>query len=247
MDKYCITSRSRNSYGPSPVGYLNDCGDFDASKHTTNQFLCFNPSCNEWTNPGCTGSVPSPRHSCASAIMRHKVWLYGGDNGSHNGIDELLELNMRSLTWTQIQVHEPKPQALYCCTLTVISDSTFVLHGGCQHLPIMVEITIIRLSDTWILDLLTQTWRQYRSTTDHSRQSHKGTTFLSGCVIITCGSKDPQESYDEYTTTFHVMLAPKSLKQLAMQSIFKHKNVLPWKCLPPKLKTCLVSSCDFSN
>ena len=57
--------------------------------------------------------------------------------------------------------------------------------------------------------------------------------------IITGGGKDPQESQDDYTTTFHVMLAPKSLQQLAIQNVFKHKNVLPWKCLPQKLKTYL--------
>ena len=223
--------------GLSPVGYLNDYGDFDESTRINNQLLCFNPSCKEWTNPQCAGSVPSPRDCCASAIMGHKVWLYGGNNGSYNGIDELLELNMHSLTWTQIQIHEPKPQAHYCCTMHVISDSRLVLHGGA--LPNGGNHRYKTSSDTWILDLSTQAWRQYKSTKDHSRGSHKGITGLNGCVIITCGGKDPRESSDVYATTFHVMLAPKSLQQLAMQSIFKHRSVLRWKYLPQKLKTRL--------
>ena len=245
-------------YGPSPVGYLNECGDFDATTGCNNQLLCFNPLCNEWTNPKCTGSVPSSRCGCASAIWKHKAWLYGGYISWYNGTDELLELNMHSLTWTQIQIHEPKPQALCCCTLTMISDSTLVLHGGAQLLTNGVFHNYKTSSDTWILDLSTQTWRQYISTTDHSRACHKGMTGLNGCVIITGGGKDPRESHDDYTTTFHVMLAAKSLQELAMQSVFKHKNVLPWKFLPQKLQTCLgltesdlykcdVRSCDFCN
>ena len=227
--------------GLSPVGYLNDWGDFNASTCSNNQLLCFNPSCNEWTNPQCTGSVPSPRNCCASAIMRHKVWLYGGDIGYYNPCDDLLELNMHCLSWTQIRVthvYEPKPQELYCCTLNVISDNTLVLHGGAQ-VANGGNHSYQTVSDTWILDLPTLTWRQYKSKKDHSRDSHKGTTGLNGSVIITCGGKDPQERYDDYATMFHVMLAPKSLQQLAMQSVFMHRNVLPWKWLPPKLHTRL--------
>ena len=77
--------------------------------------------------------------------------------------------------------------------------------------------------------------------TDHSRESHNGVTCLNGCVIITGGGKNPQESYDVYATTFHVRLIPKSLQQLAMQSVFKHRNVVHWKCLPQKLKLVLDS------
>ena len=244
--------------GKSPVGYLNDCGNFDTSTRNNNQLLCFNPSCNEWTSLRCTGSVPSPRSCCASAIMRHKVWLYGGDIGRHEGTDELLELNMHLRTWTQIQIHEPKPQALYCFSLNVLSDNTLVLHGGAQPLPNGGNHRHLALSNTWILNTSTQTWRQYKSTKDHSRESHEGITGLTGCVIITGGVKDPGESYYVYTTTFHVMLAPKRLQQLAMQTVFKYRNVLPWKCLPRKLKNlfgltesewciCDVRSCDNCN
>ena len=222
----------------SPVGYLNDSGDFDALTHCNNQLLCLNPLCNEWTNPECKGSVPSPRECCASSIMRHKVWLYGGVNGGNHAIDELLECSMFSLTWTQIQIHEPKPKGRFYCTLNVISDSTLVLHGGVWKAD-GGNHSYRTSSDTWILDLSTQTWRQYKSTEDHSRDSHKGIRGLNGGVVITGGAKDPKENYDDYTTIFHVMLAPKSLQQLAMQSVFKHRNVLPWKCLPQKRNTRL--------
>ena len=130
--------------GQSPVGYLNDCGDFDASAGLNNQLLYFNPSCNEWTNPECTGSVPSPRSCCASAIMSHTVWLYGGDIGWRNATDDLLELNMHSLTWTQIQIHEPKPQALYCCSLNVLQTAHLFCTAALNHYQMLV-ITNSRL------------------------------------------------------------------------------------------------------
>ena len=132
--------------------------------------------------------------------------------------------------------YELKPQKRYCCTLNVISDSTLVLHGGALRGGNHRYQTS---SDTWILDLSTQTWRQYKYMRDHSRDSHKGITGLNSCVIITCCGKHPLESYDDYTTIFHIMLAPKSLQQLAMQSVFKHRDVPPWKWLPSKLQTCL--------
>ena len=131
--------------------------------------------------------------------MRHKVWLYGGNNRSLDGIDELLELNMHSLIWTQIQIHEPKPQALYCCTLNMLSDNTLVLHGGAQPLANGGNHRYNKTSsDTWILDLSTQIWKQYKATKDHCRETHVSVTGLNGCVIITGGTKDPRESYDVY-------------------------------------------------
>ena len=39
------------------------------------------------------------------------------------------------------------------------------------------------------------------------------------------------ELYD-YNTTFHVMLEPRTLQQLAVQTIFNYKDELPWKRLP---------------
>ena len=69
-------------YGFSPVGYLNDYGEDDYGYN--NQLLCFVPSTEEWRNLKCSGSCPTPRGYCASAIIRDTVWLYGG-NGRLSG------------------------------------------------------------------------------------------------------------------------------------------------------------------
>ena len=223
-------------FGSSPIGYLNDYGDFDVNSNRNNQLLCFNPSCNEWINLKCSGSVPAPRRNHTSTIIKHTVWLYGGgycNNG--NVFNDLYEFNMHSLTWTQIQMSQPAPQGLIDSSMNAISNNHLVLHGGADS----YEDGYQTLSDTWILDLSTQTWRLYKSIKDHSRDGHTGTTGLNGCAIIIGGAKDPTESYDVYTTTFHVMLHPKSLQKLAMQCVFHNRAELPWQYLPKMLKTLL--------
>ena len=192
--------------------------------------------CNEWTNAKCYGSVPTPRGNHASTIISHGVWTYGGEHSSSFS-DEFYKLDLKILTWTQIQISQPKPPELVCCSLNVISDTTLLLYGGASvQLP---GHSIQTLDGMWIFDVLTNTWRQYTSSKDHHRGGHRGTPGLNKCVIVIGGAKDPEDSYDDYTTTFHVMLAPKSLQQVALQTVFKHRAVLSWTCLPLKLKTLL--------
>ena len=94
-------------------------------------------------------------------------------------------------------------------------------------------------SAIWIFDIPSQTWRQYKSKKDHSRDKHRGTRGLNGCVIIVGGTIDTAESYDNYTATFTVMLEPKTLQQLAIQTTYKHRDDLPLKYLPRKLTNLL--------
>ena len=78
--------------------YLHNHGD--VVDHRTNQLLCFDTTSKEWMNPECFGSVPSPRTRQAVTKIDDTVWLYGGDNFP-TSFDDLYELNMLSLTWTE--------------------------------------------------------------------------------------------------------------------------------------------------
>ena len=150
--------------------------------------------------------------------------------------DELFELNMSSLAWTQIEVYVTKPQKGYMCTLNAVSDWKLLLYGG---------NTAERLftSDTWILDLPSQTWSPYTSGVDSARCGHTSTVYSEGCIMITGGSNDSTNSDDvadyrnddDYTTCFHVNLEPRSLQQLATCIIYKNRAVLPLVSLPKKL------------
>ena len=216
-------------HGDPSVGFLNDHGDFtDHNPLVTfnNQLLCFNPSSDEWMVLKCFGSVPRPRSQHSTTILRDKVWMYGGHDLTRitARFNELYHLSMRSFEWTQIQTGNP--QGLFFSSLTAISDTMLLLHG---------ENQVSTTSESWVIDLLTQTWKQYTREKDPPRLHHTGHTSINNNVIIIGGSN---RSYD-CTATFYVMLEPRSLQQLTMQIIFKHKDVLPLKYLPKTLTTRL--------
>ena len=220
--------------GPSPEGYLYYSGDIVSitpSLKLNNQLLCYNPNTQKWTNPQCFGNVPSPRSSHATTVIKKQVWLYGGrDAGQH--INDIFELTMHSLTWTQIHPIQPHPQANHACTLTAVADQ-LVLHGGCNRVGQYV-------GDTWIMDLQSHSWRLHTSGKDHSRGRHTVSSGLNSSVIILGGDKDFFDQ--QYNTIFHVTLEPKPLQQLAIQIIHKHQAALPLEFLPVKLTSLLKTS-----
>ena len=201
-------------FGPSLVGYLNDSGDYVGGWN--NQLLSFNPSRQLWTNLKSSGAVPSPRAGHATTTGRNKAWCYGGYDGG-TVFDELYELKMSSLIWTHIQTRHPKPKGCYASTLSSISgNKNFILHGG-------ADTDNIALNDTWILDIPSWTWKQYKSNTGHCRCGHSSTVGINGCTIIICGTKDCNQHFNDYSTSFLILLEPRSLQQLAMQMILKHR------------------------
>ena len=215
-------------FGPSPDGYLNDSGNF-LEHHSdvvcNNQLLCFNPSCNEWENQECSGSIPSPRGAQALTNIKEKVWLYGGHRDSFV-LDDLYELNMSSLIWTHVETGSTTPQGRYSCSLNALTRDQILLHGGVGSSDGQT------LSDTWILHIPSQTWQLYKSG-DYPREHHTGTTAINNNTIIIGGV--PLNSSNEYKATFHIRLGPRSLQQLAMQTVYTYRCVLRWECLHKKL------------
>ena len=203
----------------------NDHGDF--VNFCTNQLLCFNPQSKQWTNPKCYGSVPAPREKHATTSFGDKVWLFGGKN---RGVvfDELFELDMFTLMWTQIQVDWTKPKGRYSCTLSALSNGRIILHGGCNSQYVFCM--------SWVLDLPSLKWKQLRFIIDHPREAHTASVGINSRTIIIGGLKGRHDTDNNtYSTLFYAMLEPKSLQQLAMKIIYKHCDVLPWQSLPKRL------------
>ena len=217
--------------GSLQEGYLNDHGDFhgySVGVAVNNQLLCFDTNTNKWTNPQCCGDVPSPRRDPTSAIIKNKVWLFGGYESIQYAAPDIFELCMHSLTWTRIQTDQHRPQARNLCTLTVpVTGDKLVLHGGNTGMKL--------LSDTWIMDVTSHSWRIYTSESDHDRYCHTGSSNLNNNVIIFGGKKDSLDTSEMYNNIFHVMFEPKCLQQLAMKIIYKYWDQLPLKLLPAKL------------
>ena len=216
-------------WGLSPEGYLHEHGSFSGGFNVkwNNQLLCYDPTTHKWTNLQCIGTVPSPRSDHASTIIRENVWLFGGKD-IRQLMDDFFELTMHSLTWTKIQTGQSHPHARCFCTLTVLTDSQLVLHGGWC-------VKEQKFSDTWIMDLTSHSWRQYTSRRDHTRWGHTGSSGLRSNAIIFGGLKKDNDAYEVYNNVFHVMVEPKCLQELAMQIIYNNQDALPWKFLPVML------------
>ena len=127
--------------------YLNDHGDF--SYGFSNQLLCYDPCTQMWTNPQCFGAVPSPRGAHSTDIIGDKVWLFAGIDSSNVTLEDFFELDMQ----TQIITGQTKPQRRYYSSLSANSNRQLVLHGGKRAMGPTLET----LSDTWIMDLPSQT------------------------------------------------------------------------------------------
>ena len=225
--------------GSSPQDYLNDHGDIAGDRiyeFYNNQLLYFDVNSHMWTNPQCFGAKPLPRSRQSCAIFGENLWLFGGCKSLDKRLtDDFFQLNMHSFTWTQIQNGLPSPQARCLCTLTAVTNSQqLVLHGGWSA-------DRKGLTDTWIMDLASYSWRPYTSRKDHARFNHTATLGLNSSVIIIGGHafKMPGTTVYWYEKTFHVMLEPKSLQKLSLHTVYKFQADLPWKCLPKKLITVL--------
>ena len=164
-------------YGDSPKGYLNYKEDTDGhlEEASNNQLLCYDPNTQKWSNPQCFSDVPSPRSSHANAIINNKAWLFGGYCHRHYH-DDVFELTMHSLTWTQIQTFKPQPRAYHLCMLTAVTEDKLVSQGRIYG-PDGQE-------QTWIIDLQSHSWRLYRSGTDNFHEGYTGSSGLNNSVIM---------------------------------------------------------------
>ena len=144
---------------------------------------------------------------------------------------------MNSYIWTQIQPSGALPQGRGRSSLTAVSDTQLLLHGGDGGRF---------LNDTWILNLPSQTWKQHVSNMALPRYGHTGSVGLNNSIAIICG----QAKYKlgawmvRSTCTFDLMLEPKTLQQLAMKKIYSHRFEVQWRHLPKQLISKLGLSDD---
>ena len=210
-------------YGKSPVGFLNDHGDFfwqTGNFGLNNQLFVYAPSMQCWKNMECDGDVPSPRECASAAVVKDKAWLYGGCT-TLGWEDKLYELNMISLTWTHIHTVAPRPPAFIQSLISPATPSQLVLHSG-SH----------KDKSTWIFDVESHEWKQYQEGPRcYCIPHHTGTSGLNNDVIILL---DHNFNKCEQAI-FPLMLEPKNLQQLAVRMIYQNRNDLPLKFLPPSL------------
>ena len=142
---------------------------------------------------------------------------------------------MTCLTWTEIQIGGFKPPRRDNCSLIAITEHHLVLHGGQSGSGKCFD-------DTWILDLPSLSWKKHSAGRDHLRSDHTGTVIVSSSVIIGGEFYDRADDIIYCNDVFSVRLEPKSLQQLAMLTVYNHRNMLPWKRLPTVL---IVQACSL--
>ena len=157
-------------------------------------------------------------------MIGDEAWMYRGTKSvSDIYKGELYNLNMKTLSWTQVQCKHPIAKLTHSILIQVFNgtSSKLVLHGVSRSRNV-----------TWVLDLPSLSWREYKTMSDIvTNKRRKGISGLNSCVLIR-GSVDEKQKYQ---STLFIRLEPKSLQQLAMKTIYEHKATLPWKLLPNKL------------
>ena len=235
--------------GTESSGYLNDQGKIlGEGFFLNNQLLCYYPSIQIWINPQCFGDIPCPRYSAAVACINDKVWLFGGIKYVRSGLlylerscDDLYELDMKSLVWTQIETGKPKPSGPFpympyssmapMQTLTPIRLNQLVLHSNCIK---ALQSTSRSEVSTWILDLQTHTWRKHPVSDVECTNGHTGITGLNSEVLIIGGHV--RNTYSNNPISSVVLEpSPKKLQQLSTKTIYRCREELPWNDLAQTL------------
>ena len=233
-------------------GYLNDANSefihirqhVPGSLGYNNQLLCFSPSLQKWRNPKCHGDVPSPQTGRYVTQFGDNIWNCRIDvTGNRNG---LWELNMQSFVWTKIKVDCPvKPSGRYEYTFTAINVNTCVLHGG-DGIPAGTA-----LSDTWLFDLPSTSWRKYTGSADHIRSKHSATRGTNNSISIFGGLSNNEnlpvgEKMNLCDDVYIIRLEPESLLKLTSKVVCNNRAVLQnyWKYLPGRLHAQLLEMCQ---
>ena len=191
-----------------------------------NQLFACSPFIDKWTNVECSGDVPSPRSRASTAIIKDKAWLYGGET-ARQCVYDLYELNMNSLTWTQIDIGISRPELLNT-TLTPITTTQLVLRGWSKS----------RYSwSTWILNTESNKWEEHPVFAEICDPvcHHRATTDLSSDVVDIVDHFPEGQVCKCHKSVLSVMLEPRKLQQLAMKIIYEYRTILPWKSLPQSL------------
>ena len=227
-------------YGSSPTGYLNSPrrGFYPSSysDFVNNQLLCYKPFEQNWSFVQMFGAIPAPRvHHVATVVeAMGKAWVYGGDtyltDFQQLQLDDFHELNLSTFTWTLIETSLPETLKAYSFTAV---DTKLVLTGGIMQTDYELPL------GNWILDLTSMSWRHRTfAHEDHYPYSYTGYEGLNNSVIF-IGGEDGEENNSPQKNdqlVFSVMFEPKTLQQVATQTIHKHRDEYQWEaCLPNKL------------
>ena len=233
-------------FGPNIFEYLHDNETFQRIPHrfsgVNNQVCCFSPTEQKWMTCKSKGSKPSPRCYHGITKIRENIWLYGG-RGAHAYLDDLYELHLRTLTWTQVPSTGP-PNPLetrgFSPSLIALSNKE-ILFYGMQH-------------RSWIIDVSSLSWRQHNAPTNEqgreeaATQDHTGIIGIHSVIIFGGQTRYKGQDIRVCGDVFHINFKPKSLLKSCVEAVYKHRSLLQckWNVLPRNLNAQVRAMCEFS-
>lgn len=139
-----------------------------------------------WSSLVTTGQKPGTRDSHSTALIGHKMIVFGGTNGSRK-VNDLHVLDLRTREWSKPHCKGTPPSPRDSHTVTVVGGDRLVIFGGSG------EGESNYLNDVHVLDVNTMTWMppEVKGDIPAPRDSH-GAVALGNKLFIfggDCGDR----------------------------------------------------------
>eukprot|EP00088_Acartia_fossae_P003322 TRINITY_DN11392_c0_g2_i1.p1 TRINITY_DN11392_c0_g2~~TRINITY_DN11392_c0_g2_i1.p1 ORF type:complete len:433 (+),score=52.91 TRINITY_DN11392_c0_g2_i1:56-1354(+) len=263
-DKTCLWAYDKKVYmfggfGPPPSddyvkvdNLFQYAPDEDAEVYMrgwSNQLLYYNKEDNKWVWPSFSGNAPSPRACHSAALVRDKVYIFGGRHGAYR-LNDLYCLDMRSHTWTNILMpSDAPPIGRSWQTLTAVhtenAESYLILYGGFDN-------NKNALGDCWKLEVDAESpeWKRMEHLEQGPRLWHSSALINQNCIVVVGGLTNnilaPNNIRKLHAEkVLYLNVGPKSLLVHALEFISDHKEKYGEgiKELPSNLRTILENRC----
>lgn len=142
-----------------------------------------------WEEGHPTGP-PSARTCHALTNLNHKLYMFGGCDGSRY-FNDVHVLDLGRMIWSQPDVSGPKPQCRAYHTMTAIGDQLYVIGGeGDSGVRASRDWSPTRFNDVHILDTIKMQWIQTRPSGTLPPALRGHTAHPIGNKILVFGGQD---------------------------------------------------------
>lgn len=144
-----------------------------------NDISTYTVETSEWaTNVETFGIVPAPRYGHTAVVTGlNRMVVFGGRNDSMI-LDEVVVLDMATMTWLNITINGPAPPArMYHTAVVDRYQHVMYVYGGTSTGEDV-------LSDMYMLDLDTYTWLLVESDGAQPRAMHSSLMTLQGVMVV---------------------------------------------------------------
>ena len=150
-----ITPKPRTTHFSVDVPFARSvlCGyGIDGDDNLLNDIWVLNISTRKWTQLNVDVSSVCPRNGTTGSLIDNKVYLFGGFSGS-SYLNDLHILDLKSLSISRPEIRGPEPAGRIGHVMSAYGKKIMVWGGYNGDW----------LSDLWILDTETMTWRDVES------------------------------------------------------------------------------------